>query len=88
MTPNEREAEMLPIREHKCCPSCGEDWRDGEGSKVIAVVDPDIDMVAEWMCPFCQARWPRNAKSRLRSLTAPVPTGCPYRRPRRGRNRC
>jgi len=28
-------------------------------SEVIGIYDRDLDRTTEWLCPKCQARWPR-----------------------------
>ena len=63
----------MPIFDHKSCPACGADWRDGEGTKLIGIVDPDQDMVVDWQCPACEIKWHRNAKAALRASAQPTP---------------
>jgi hypothetical protein len=48
-------------------PSDGKCWFDSEGqahdnpdgSRVIGIYDWDRDMTIEYLCPDCNARWPR-----------------------------
>lgn len=41
------------------CPKCSADLRDGKGTKLIHIVDRDLDCVAAYRCPACNEEWPR-----------------------------
>ena len=63
----------------KTCPACGASWI-GEpipeedqhlfggaksASRLVGKTDWDLDMVCEWICPDCDARWDRFTGERL-----------------------
>lgn len=50
------------------CPSCGEGWLYGEGSRfsrIVGVYDVRLDRTVAWRCPDCGQEWDRNAVATL-----------------------
>src|SRR5262249_764381 len=43
----------------KECPHCHADLRDGRFSRLVGIVDPDLDRLVAWQCPDCKTRWAR-----------------------------
>lgn len=57
---------MTYLSDLKACPECGAGWayvHEGkEFSHLIGIYDQRLDRTVEWLCPECEARWPRGTR--------------------------